>query len=370
MKKTDIIVTKQNDVDVIKYELKASDVYDDKAADKAATLQNVIPFQYSDEDGKRTVTSYVREQTTLEAMFKKTLNKKQVLSIVKGLVSVYEMGAQGIPVSYIVKDPTYIYINESTFEVKCILIAIKQDVLPLAEIPAFFREIISQMIFDENDKDNYVAKMLSIINATDFSIGNLKDYVDKEIEVTGKPVAQNQVKVNKIGVMNNIQNANKQAQMPQGMPPVQPMGQPPVQPMPKPQGMPPVQPMPKPQETPAQPMSAMPNGSFVGQMGSKPIPHMVRKKTGETINITKSEFSIGKSKTKADYSIEDNPAISRVHCIIVQREGVNYIKDNNSTNHTYLNGVELAPGKEHLLKNKTLIQMGDEEFVFLLRKGE
>ena len=108
----------------------------------------------------------------------------------------------------------------------------------------------------------------------------------------------------------------------------------------------------------------------MGQVGTKPIPHIVRKKTGEVINITKPEFSIGKSKTKADYSIEDNAAISRVHCIIVQRDGVNYIKDNNSTNHTYLNGSELEPGKEVLLKNKTVIQMGDEEFTFLLRKGE
>ncbi|MCM1271986.1 MAG: hypothetical protein NC220_00135, partial [Clostridium sp.] len=280
MKKTDIVVTKQNDVDVIKYDLKASDVYDDKAADKAASLQNIIPFQYSDEDGKRTITSYVREQTTLEMLFKKTLNKKQVLSIIKGLVSVYEMGAQGIPVSYIVKEPSYVYINESTYEVKCILIAIKQDVLPLAEIPVFFREVISKMIFDENDKDNYVAKMLSIINAADFSIGNLKGYVEKEIEVTGKPAVQNQVKVNKLGVMNNIQNANRQAQMqgqppqgmgapmqpnmpkPQGMPPVQPpqgMGAPVTPNMPKPQGMPPVQP-PQGMGAPMQPNMPKPQG--------------------------------------------------------------------------------------------------------------
>ncbi|MCM1171973.1 MAG: FHA domain-containing protein [Clostridium sp.] len=127
-------------------------------------------------------------------------------------------------------------------------------------------------------------------------------------------------------------------------------------------------PQPKPM-MPPQP-AEMTHGNLVGQMGSKPIPHIVRKKTGEVINITKPEFSIGKSKTKADYAIEDNSAISRVHCIIVQKDGVNYIKDNNSTNHTYLNGVELAPGKEQLLKNKTLIQMGDEEFTFFLRKSE
>ncbi|MBR3598948.1 MAG: FHA domain-containing protein, partial [Lachnospiraceae bacterium] len=111
-------------------------------------------------------------------------------------------------------------------------------------------------------------------------------------------------------------------------------------------------------------------GALAGQLGSKPVPHIIRKNTGEAINITKPEFSIGKSKTKADYAIENNSAISRVHCIIVQRDGVNYIKDNNSTNHTYVNGVELEPGKEVLLKNKTVIQLGDEEFTFLLRKGE
>ena len=116
------------------------------------------------------------------------------------------------------------------------------------------------------------------------------------------------------------------------------------------------------------PVSMQPG--ITGQIGTKPIPHFVRKNTGEIINITKPEFAIGKSKTKADYAIENNTAISRVHCIVVQRDGVNYIKDNNSTNHTFMNGIQLEPGKEVLLKNKAIIRMGDEEFTFLLRKGE
>ena len=117
-------------------------------------------------------------------------------------------------------------------------------------------------------------------------------------------------------------------------------------------------------------MMEMTKGNLVGQLGTKPIPHLVRKSTGEIINITKPEFVVGKSKTRADYAIANNSAISREHCIIVQRDGVNYVKDNNSTNHTYVNGVELQPGKEVLLKHKTDIRMGDEEFTFLLRKGD
>jgi pSer/pThr/pTyr-binding forkhead associated (FHA) protein len=130
-----------------------------------------------------------------------------------------------------------------------------------------------------------------------------------------------------------------------------------------------------PQAAPKPPVGApapQGQGALMGQLGnvSKPVPHIVRKKTGEHIYIEKPEFSIGKSKTKADYPLEDNPAISRVHCIIIQRNGVNYIKDNHSTNHTFLNGVELEPDKEMLLKHKSVIQMGDEEFMFLLRKGD
>ncbi len=444
MKKVDIVVTKQNDVDVIRYELGAADVYDDKAADKATGLPNVIPFQYSDEDGKRTITSYVKEKMTLEAMYKRTMNKKQVLSVLSGLVSIFEIGTQGIPVSYIIKEPSYIYVNEENLAVKCVLVAVKQDVMPLAEIPAFFRNVVSRIMYDDSDRDNYVAQLLTAINSNDFTVSRLKSIVDEQLEAMGLFISKEngltdmpdrqsqeaqapaQVKVNKLGVMNNIQNANRQAQiqsmppmgqpMPQqplqaGQPPMmgqpmpqpKPAGQPPMMgqpmPQPKPAGQPPMMGQPMPQPKPAgqppmmgqpmqqpqlagqppmgQPMPQQPpkpmeatHGNLVGQMGSKPIPHIVRKKTGEVINITKPEFSIGKSKTKADYAIEDNTAISRVHCIIVQKDGVNYIKDNNSTNHTYLNGVELAPGKEQLLKNKTLIQMGDEEFTFFLRKSE
>ena len=611
MKRIDLTVVKQNNVDTIKYDMNMTEVFDDRAAEKASQLNNlIIPLQYSEADGKRTITSYAHEDTNLSTLYKSTLTKKEVLCVMSGLASVFEIGAQGIPVSYIVKDSDYVYVDKTTYAVKCVLLPIKQDVMPMAEMPVFFREVISNIRYSEEDKDNYVAAMLTLINADDFTVGKLKDWIAEQLEKMGLFISkeggltdmsacggatpQKNIKVNKIGVMANMQNsmnqqmmaqqpmmgqmgmapqmpqqpmmgqpgmapqmpqmpqqpmmgqpgiapqAPKAPQMPQqpmmgqpGMTPQMPqqpmMGQPgmapqmPQQPMmgqpgmapqapkppvmpqapamgqpamapqpaapqapkppvmpqapamgqpgmapqpaapkppvmpqapamgqpgmapqaPKPPVMPqapamgqpgmapqpaapqapkpPVMPqapamgqpgmapqapkppvMPQAPEAPAKtdtpvapspvepkpvmpPMgqmmpsaakpgdvipSQMTQNGLVGQLGSKPIPHIVRKKTGEVINITKPEFAIGKSKTKADYAIEDNTAISRVHCIIVQKDGVNYIKDNNSTNHTYINGVELQPGKEVLLKNKTMIQLGDEEFTFLLRKGE
>ena len=637
MKKIELSVSKENGCDVIRYELLGNEEYDERVADRLSQLINVIPFQFSDQDGKRILTTYVRETYTLEMLFSKTLQKREVLCLLGELVSIFDIGSQGIPVSYVVKDYNHIYVNEETLRTKCILVPVKQEAIALSEIPEFFRSVISRMSFDEIDMDNYVAKLLTIINSKDFATLKLKQYIDEELEKMGLFISREKgltsvnaggaagqskdVKVNRLGVMSNMHNSQQRPPMPgqpmmgqpgqmppqgqpmmgrpgqmppqgqpmmgrpgqmppQGqpmmgrpgqMPPqgqpmmgrpgqMPPQGQPmmgrpgqmPPQGQPNPQQMPPqnqpnlqtqripqtgTQPMmgqpgqmpqqispqgqspvgikpavppmmgqvppqgqpnpqqapqnqprpqqapqnqPNPQQIPPQgqpnlqqapqnqsspqqapqnqsgsqqispqgqspigikpgvpPMmgqeeekktdspvteennAAMPQeeikveeipeakiapddktneakpfvdtqpteeikgditppikkeipepsmGALVGQLGTKPVPHFVREKTGEIINITKPEFSIGKSESKADYTITDNSAISRVHCIILQKNGVNYIKDNNSTNHTYVNGELLEPDKEVLLKNRTSVRMGDEEFTFLLRK--
>ena len=546
MKGLELNVTKQNGMTLVEYQLGVADVYDDRVSDKVAQLGNIIPFQYKDEDGKRSIVSYVHHDTSLEVMLRQTLKKADVLAILKGLLCAFEIGAAGVQICYLVRDLNYIYVDPESKAVKCIMVPVKQDPLGQSDIPDFFRNIVSHMRFDEADKDDYVARILTLINTDHYSNMKLKGLVDaemeklglfytrdeglkKEADTTAAPEVQNQnVKVNRVGVMNNMRPQGMPAmgqpmgqpvppmggqpmmgqpvppmggqpmmgqpvppmggqpmmgqpvppmgRQPMGQPvppmggqpmmgqpvppmggqpmgqpvppmngqpmgqPVPPMGQMPKPEMPKPQAPAPEAPkpempkpeMPKPQapapeapkpempkpeipkpqmppmgQRPAmggqpmmgqpvppmggqrppmgQPMMGQPmmgqmprpqapqmqNGNLMGQLGgARPIPHFVRKSTGEIINITKPEFIIGKSKTKADYAIENNSAISREHCIVIQRDGVNYIKDNNSTNHTYVNGVELQPGKEVLLKHKTEVRLGDEEFTFLLRKGE
>ena len=552
MKGLELNVTKQNGMTLVEYQLGVADVYDDRVSDKVAQLGNIIPFQYKDEDGKRSIVSYVHHDTSLEVMLRQTLKKADVLAILKGLLCAFEIGAAGVQICYLVRDLNYIYVDPESKAVKCIMVPVKQDPLGQSDIPDFFRNIVSHMRFDEADKDDYVARILTLINTDHYSNMKLKGLVDaemeklglfytrdeglkKEADTTPAPEVQNQnVKVNRVGVMNNMRPQGMPAmgqpmgqpvppmggqpmmgqpvppmggqpmmgqpvppmgRQPMGQPvppmggqpmgqpvppmggqpmgqpvppmggqpmgqPVPPMGQMPKPEMPKPQAPAPEAPkpempkpempkpqapapeapkpempkpempkpqapapevpkpempkpeMPKPQMPPmgqrpamggqpmmgqpvppmggqrppmGQPMMGQPmvgqmprpqapqmqNGNLMGQLGgARPIPHFVRKSTGEIINITKPEFIIGKSKTKADYAIENNSAISREHCIVIQRDGVNYIKDNNSTNHTYVNGVELQPGKEVLLKHKTEVRLGDEEFTFLLRKGE
>ena len=101
----------------------------------------------------------------------------------------------------------------------------------------------------------------------------------------------------------------------------------------------------------------------------EPEPNFVRERTGERLFFTKNEFKIGKSRLHADYAIDGNTAISRIHCVIIKKNGVSYIRDNASTNGTYVNGEKLDPGVEVLLKDGTSVRLGDEEFTFHLRRN-
>ncbi len=100
------------------------------------------------------------------------------------------------------------------------------------------------------------------------------------------------------------------------------------------------------------------------QLDAKDIPWLYRKSTDEYIYIVKDGFVIGKSKIHADYAIENNTSISREHCTFIRYDKLTYIRDNNSTNGTYVNGTKLIPGKKALLNDGMTIKLANEEFIF------
>ena len=158
-----------------------------------------------------------------------------------------------------------------------------------------------------------------------------------------------------------------------------PNGQPmPNRPMPMQMGpdgkpiVPPVSPMngaaPMPEKKPeAAPVPPMPEQKTDAPKPQAPVPYLLRTATNEKIYINKPEFAIGRSATKADYTVTDNSDVSRIHCIIERKNGVSYIKDNQSTNGTYVNGKNIAGQENVFLTNNAKVSLGDEEFVYHIR---
>ena len=98
----------------------------------------------------------------------------------------------------------------------------------------------------------------------------------------------------------------------------------------------------------------------------KAMPYIVRVNTGERVMINKAVFKIGKAGRGVDYHVGGNGAISKVHIIIYQREDGCYLKDNRTTNGTYLNGQRLDDNGEMKLSNDAMISIGGEDFIFKL----
>ena len=540
------------------YVLDATDVVDERALQRfnKDTAPGIAEFKYSDENGVRKVTSEVPDYPKLGSFIKKNLSKAEVLKILKNLMASYSIGNQGIPVHTVIKDTDYIFVNPETCETVSVLVPVKQEGAKVSEVSGFLRGLISKMRFNPDDKDNYVARLLTELNVDQFEYGRFNGLLDAMLlmaepkqqvpPITAnvslnqphpdmnrvpeqQPVnnsSQGSVKINRMAVMMN--RAAQTPDMGQSMAqPNQPtpgmgMGQPMPQPMPQSgqptpgmgmnQPMPasgfannngqifkptpepvkaPEQPVaPEPVKAPEQPVAPEPakapeqpaapepakapeqsaapepakapeqpvapemakepeqpvfsekapqilpeeqpkaptvnaeTGRPAIQSGldfeqttiirdydkteplqgesienqlrmafgsaSKPArelaatgstdvlsdnydsnlpePNFVRERTGERFFITKPEFKIGKSRLHADYAIDGNTAISRIHCLVVQKNGVNYIKDNASTNGTFVDENKVNAGEEVLLKDGVTVRLGDELFTFHLKR--
>ncbi len=188
------------------------------------------------------------------------------------------------------------------------------------------------------------------------------DHIDDEKTVKEQP-AGNPFGGNPFGGNGNPFVGNPFGGNPFGRP--EPMGVPPMKDMPQMENK---TEMPKTQPTPGvPPMTGVPPMMGGNPFDEIPMPYFVRVKTGEKIRLDKDEFKIGHKAKIVDYAVSDNSAISRVHCIITKKNGVCFIKDNKSTNGTFLNGEELKEGEEKFLTNNAVVILGDEEFVYHVR---
>lgn len=94
--------------------------------------------------------------------------------------------------------------------------------------------------------------------------------------------------------------------------------------------------------------------------------YIIRVSNNEKIEINKPVFRIGKEKSYVDYFIGDNSYISRGHANIIQRDSRYYIIDNNSRNHTYVNGNLITSSTEVEIQSGDTFKLANEAFEFKL----
>lgn len=80
------------------------------------------------------------------------------------------------------------------------------------------------------------------------------------------------------------------------------------------------------------------------------------------IIINKSEFVIGKNSQLVDGVILFNNAISRIHCTVLCNNGKYFLRDEGSSNGTYINGVRVQFKGQAPIKLGDTIKLANSEF--------
>ena len=96
-------------------------------------------------------------------------------------------------------------------------------------------------------------------------------------------------------------------------------------------------------------------------------PWLIRLHTGTAQPVDRLPYRLGKEPSYADFCITGNAAVSRSHADIQQDEQGYWLTDNNSKNHTYVDGKRLVPGQPCQVFHGTHFFLANEEFVFELR---
>ncbi len=83
----------------------------------------------------------------------------------------------------------------------------------------------------------------------------------------------------------------------------------------------------------------------------------------ERIRLTKDSFIIGRLKGQVDHVCSNN-TIGKIHAQIIKRGSLFYVKDLNSRNGTFINGVRMTCNIEYELKDSDRVTLANSHYVF------
>ena len=109
------------------------------------------------------------------------------------------------------------------------------------------------------------------------------------------------------------------------------------------------------------------HGGNASASGTNGTPWLIQLRTGKEHPIQRMPYRIGKEPSYVDFCVAGNAAVSRSHADIHQDEAGYWITDNNSKNHTFMDGRCLTPGQPYPLIPGTHFFLANEEFIFEVR---
>lgn len=164
-------------------------------------IAELIDIIYEEDDENDYLTYNITDRTTVGALLSGTVHAEMMLGIIRGVASgIMNMRDLGIPVSYVILNKDFTYVNPVTFDVKMICIPVGSDVTANAEFKAFVKDLILNATYADDEDCNYVAKLINMLNVEKFTIRGFVSQITELMEAAGLQVEEEFMDVGDSGV--------------------------------------------------------------------------------------------------------------------------------------------------------------------------
>lgn len=164
-------------------------------------IAELIDIIYEEDDENDYLTYNITDRTTVGALLSGTVHAEMMLGIIRGVASgIMNMRDLGIPVSYVILNKDFTYVNPVTFDVKMICIPVGSDVAANAEFKAFVKDLILNATYADDEDCNYVAKLINMLNVEKFTIRGFVSQITELMETAGLQVEEEFMDVGDSGV--------------------------------------------------------------------------------------------------------------------------------------------------------------------------
>jgi len=342
--------------------------YDELDFIRGLSQEKFLPLAISNEGGA-IIQCEVKCRELLKNYVKQNITKDCFLKIILQVINFLNTcEIKGLTKHNVSLDFEYIFVDKELEELSFIYWPL-ENIGMKNNIKTFFYEIVFQSIFEASEDNSYVKEYLSYFRKKiPFSLFDFKKFIEEFIQeksTTYDTTIENDENNGETSVLDVSYWNGKKAQLNAGVAQVgfEQFDGGRIEPQYNGQRI-----EPKYGETtvldPSFWQPKIGQGKLQQQVEIEKNPYLIRTKSGERIEIKKSNFGIGKDSESVDYVIPSNGAISRRHADIIIKGSHFFICDNSSTNKTYVDGREISEGKPEEIFSGMKLKLANEEFTF------
>lgn len=273
----------------------------------------------------------------LKSFLSQKIEKNTALSFLKSLTKAFiEAEKEELNLNHILLGVNSVFCHPETKKAACVYVPVIDGILPERPLRMFLKELLVNMVYSEEDDMTWLGNLIrylsknrqldnndfyEYLNSLDQPM-NLDDNQPQNMDLNVEQFAiQADSQGKSMSDTDEIDNINSVLN------------------------------------------SLSENESVHSELEPSVTAYLYRRSDHSTFILDKKDMHIGKA-TSNEICIKDNPIISRVHAIISYMDGEFVLQDNNSTNHTFVNGFVLHPDHVKVLSPNDRILLGNEEFIF------